>query len=64
MLTVRHPHLCAGVHSGGLDDDTTILDEFLDMSTRVGIADFSLVGRVEPDFVFADAGDAGSEALW
>ena len=43
------------VHSGGLDDDMTILDEFLDMSMRVGVANFSLFGGVEPDFAFANA---------
>ena len=33
-----------------------------DMSTRVGVADFSLFGGVEPDLVFADAGDSNGEA--
>lgn len=58
-------HLCASarVHSGGLDDHTAILDEFLDMCTRVGVADLSLLSRIEPDFAFADAGDAGGEAF-
>jgi hypothetical protein len=53
----------AGVNGGGLDDDTTILNEFLNVNARVGIADLSLLGRVKPDFTLADAGDGRCKAL-
>lgn len=53
----------AGVDDGGLDDDRTILDQFLDMGTGVGVADLSLVAGVEPDFAFTDAGDGCGEPL-
>jgi len=51
------------VHSGGFDDHTAILDKFLDVCARVGVADFSLLSGIEPDFAFANAGDAGGEAF-
>jgi hypothetical protein len=56
---------CAGarVDGGGLDDDTAILNEFLDVGAGVGVADFSLFSGVEPNFSFADACDAGGKAL-
>lgn len=57
--------LCAStrVDGGRLDDHTAILDELLDVCTRVGVADLSLLSGIEPDFAFANAGDAGGEAL-
>jgi hypothetical protein len=57
------PRPCAGVHCGGLDDNTTIFNQFLDMGTGVGVADFSLLGGIKPDFAFANTCDAGSEAF-
>ena len=57
------PRPGAGVHSGRFDDNTTILDQLLDVSARIGVADFSLFGGIEPDFSFADACDASGEAL-
>ncbi len=51
------------MHSGGFDDHTAILDKFLDMCARVGVADFCLLSGIEPDFTFADAGDACGEAF-
>jgi hypothetical protein len=53
----------AGVDSGRLDDDAAVLDKFLDVGARVGVADLSLLIRVEPDFALADAGDGRSEPL-
>ena len=53
----------AGVNSGGLDNDMTVLDQLLDVSTRVGVRDFRLFCWVEPDFAFADAGDGCGEPL-
>lgn len=57
--------MCAGsrVDSGGFDDHSTILDELLDVCTGVGVADLSLFSGIEPDFAFADAGDAGGQAF-
>ena len=49
--------------SGGFNDNPTIFDKFLDVRAGVGVPDFSLFGGVKPDFAFADAGDAGGEAL-
>ena len=54
---------CTGVNGGGLDDNRAILDELLDMSTGVGVADLRLVVGVEPDFAFTDAGDGCGEPL-
>jgi len=56
---------CAGarVDGGGLDDDTAIFNELLDVGAGVGVSDLSLFGGVEPDFSFADARDAGGKAL-
>ena len=48
---------------GGLDDDTAVLDEFLDVRARVGVADLSLLVGVEPDFSLADASDGCGKAL-
>ena len=50
---------CAGtrVHDSGLDDDTALLDEFLYMGTGIGVGDLCLLGRIEPDFAFADTSD-------
>ena len=46
---------------GGLDDNTVVFDELLDMCARVGIPDLSLLTRVDPNFALADAGDDGAE---
>lgn len=56
---------CAGtgVDGGRFDNDTSILDELLDVDTRVGVADLSLLSGVEPNFSFADACNASGEAL-
>jgi len=56
---------CAGarVDGGGFDDDTTILDKFLDMGSGVGISDLGLFSGVEPDFSLADTCDAGGKAF-
>jgi hypothetical protein len=51
------------VNGGRFDNNATILNEFLDVSTGIGIANFSLFGRIEPDFAFANTSDAGSEAF-
>lgn len=47
----------ARMDGGGLCDDVTIFEEFLDMLARVGIADLGLLSGVEPDFTLADASD-------
>lgn len=52
-----------GVDGGGLDDDAAILDELLNVSARVGVANLRLLGGVEPDFALTDAGDGRGEAL-
>jgi len=51
------------VNGGRFDNNATILDEFLDVSTRIGIANFSLFGRIEPDFAFANTSNAGGKSL-
>jgi hypothetical protein len=51
------------VDGGGFDDHTAVLDELLDVCARVGVADLSLLSGIEPDFAFANAGDAGGETL-
>ena len=53
----------AGVDDGGLDNDSSILDELLDMRTRICVADFWLFVGVEPDLALADVGDGGGEPL-
>ena len=52
-----------GVNGSGFDNDTAILDKFLDMRTRVGVANFRLLSGVEPDFALADASDGRSKPL-
>ena len=47
----------------GLDNDSPILDEFLDMRTRVCVANFWLFVGVKPDLTLADIGDGGGEPL-
>jgi hypothetical protein len=56
---------CAGarVDGRGLDDDTAVFDELLDVGAGVGVSDLGLFSGVEPDFSFADACDAGGKAL-
>lgn len=54
---------CSRVDGGGLDDDTTVLDELLYVGSRVGVANFSLLSGVEPYFSLANASDARGEAL-
>jgi hypothetical protein len=51
------------VHRRGLDDNAPIFDELLDVRARVGVADLSLLGRVEPDLALADARDGRGEPL-
>jgi hypothetical protein len=51
------------VNGGRFDNNATIFYEFLDVSTRIGIANFSLFGGIEPDFAFANTSDAGSKSL-
>jgi len=53
----------AGVDNGGLDNNTTLLDELLHMGTRVGVGDLGLLSGIEPDFALSDAGDAGGETF-
>jgi hypothetical protein len=53
----------ARVDGSGLDDNATVLDEFLDMCARVGIANLRLLGGVEPDLALADAGDGRGKPL-
>lgn len=43
------------VDGGGFDDDSTVLDEFLDVRAGVGIGDFRLFIWVKPDFSLANA---------
>lgn len=57
------PRACARVDDGGLRDNVTILEEFLNVLAGVGIADLGLLSGVEPDFALADAGDGGGEPL-
>ena len=47
----------------GLDNYSPILDELLDMRTRVCVANFCLFIGVEPDLTLADGGDGGSKSL-
>ena len=56
---------CAGarVHGGGFDDNSTILNEFLDVGPGVGVSDLGLFSGVEPDFSLADARDASGKAF-
>lgn len=49
--------------SGRLDDNSTVLDEFLNVCAGVGVANLSLLGRVEPDFALANTRNAGCKAL-
>lgn len=51
------------VNGGGLDDDTAVLDELLDVGARVGVSDLSLLIGVEPDFSLADARNGCGKAL-
>ena len=57
--------LCAssGVDDRRLDDNAPILDELLDVCAGVGVADFCLLGGVEPDLALADASNGGGEPL-
>ena len=54
---------CPRVDDGGLDNDSAILDELLDMGTGVCVSNFCLFIGVEPDLALADAGDGGGEPL-
>jgi len=53
----------AGVDGGRLDDNAAVLDELLHMGAGVRVTNLGLLSGVEPDFSFANAGDAGGEAL-
>ena len=48
---------------GWFDDDTAVLDEFLDMGARVSIPNLCLLGRVKPDLALSNARNAGGEAF-
>jgi hypothetical protein len=48
---------------GWFDDDTAVLDEFLNVRARVGVPNFSLLAWVEPDFAFSNASNAGGKAF-
>ena len=54
---------CPRVDGVGLDDNTTILNELLDVSTGVGVPDLALLSGVKPDFALADACDGCGEPL-
>lgn len=51
------------MNGGGFNDNQTVFDKFLDMSARVGVADFCLLSGIEPDFAFTNAGDRCGEPL-
>lgn len=51
------------VDDRGLDDYSPILDELLDVRTRVCVADFCLLIGVKPDLSLADGGDGGGKPL-
>jgi len=51
------------VDDGGLDNNSPIFDELLDMRTRICVSDFWLFVGVEPDLALADGGDGGGEPL-
>jgi hypothetical protein len=53
----------ARVDGRGLDDDAVVLEELLDVCARVGVADFALLVRVEPNFALANTGDGRGEPL-
>ena len=57
------PSASARVNGGGLDDDSTVLDEFLYVRAGVGIPDFRLFIWVKPDFSLANALDGCGEPL-
>ena len=47
----------------GLDDDATILDKFLHVCPRVGIANLRLLIGIEPDFTLAHTSDGCGKPL-
>lgn len=53
----------AGVDGGWFDDDSSVLDELFNMGAGVGIANFSLLGGVQPDFALANASDGGGKTF-
>lgn len=54
---------CARVDGGGLNDNTAILYELLDVGARVGVTNFGLLSGVEPYFAFAYTRDACGKAF-
>ena len=59
----QSPGAGAGMRGGGFDDDSSVLDQFADVGSRVGIADFVLLGRVKPDLAYAHASHGGCETF-
>lgn len=53
----------AGVHGNGLADDEAIGNELADGLARVGVRDFTLLVRVEPDLALTAADDRRGKAL-
>ena len=51
------------MHGHGFLDDEAIGQHLADGLAGVGVGDFGDFVRVEPDFAFAAAGDAGGQAL-
>lgn len=47
----------AGVDDGRFGNDVTVLEELLDVLTRVGVADLSGLGGVQPNLPLAHTGD-------
>jgi len=54
---------CSRMNGSGLNNDTAVFDELLDMCAGVGVPDLGLLSWVEPNFAFTDARDAGGEAF-
>ena len=59
----QRPSPCARVDGLWFDDNPSVLDQLADICARVGVADFVLLRRVEPDLALANARDGGGEAL-
>jgi hypothetical protein len=51
------------VDNGGLDDDSTIFNQFSNICARVGISNFVLLGWIQPNLALAYAGDGRGETL-
>lgn len=57
------PSTSTGVNNGGLDDDSTIFDQFSDICARVGISNFVLFGWIQPNLTLAYASYGRGETL-